>query len=205
MKHFVFALMFSVSALGTVALEFVEPTAAESVDQPSPATAPTHVPSADPVVAITVGATPARTAAVRATVELFSDSGLLLPDLEVRFYDRPDECRGHLGLFQAQFSPARILVCGDLAFILPHELAHAWDIANLDDSDRQQYVEAGGFETWDDQDAERDERGVEDAAFVIQQNLTAINPALSSSTWEQRVGAFELLTGQLSPLLTPRP
>ncbi len=45
------------------------------------------------------------------------------------------------------------------------------------------------------------ERGVEDVAFTIQQNLMATNPPLASSTWAERVEAYAQITGQPSPLV----
>jgi hypothetical protein len=130
----------------------------------------------------------------------FRENGLDLPDLEVRFYDDQSKCHGHQGLFQQSFSPWRLLICSDLQFVPTHELAHAWEAATLTDDDRARYVEARGLTTWDDPDVVWDERGIEEVAFILQQNLTATNPRMTSTTWIERAAAFELVTGRPSPL-----
>ena len=42
-------------------------------------------------------------------------------------------------------------------------------------------------------------RGTEDAAFIIQQNLRAIDLDASSEMWTERIEAYEVLTGMTSP------
>jgi hypothetical protein len=133
-------------------------------------------------------------------VALFTHNGLNLPDLDVYFLNDDTECGGHHGLFQTGFTPWRVLICSDLAFVLPHELAHAWEVANLSADGRIQYLEARGLTNWNDHNAAWGDRGVEDAAFIIQQNLTADQVSMKSSTWQERATAFELLTGLTSPL-----
>jgi hypothetical protein len=120
----------------------------------------------------------------------------------VRFFDDEAVCDGHHGLFQKGVAPWRVLVCSDLDVVVTHELAHAWTADNLDDDTRDRDVEARGLTAWHDQDLPWNERGVEDAAFVIQQNLMMDDVPLSSATWQGRIAAFELLTGNPSPLLT---
>ena len=62
-----------------------------------------------------------------------------------------------------------------------------------------------GPATWSDHSVPWAQRGVEDAAFVVQQNLRAVAPtALASATWADRIAAFELLTGMPSPLRSHR-
>ena len=123
-------------------------------------------------------------------IALFDDSGLTLPDLEVVFFDDKTECGGHYGLFQEGFTPWRILICSDLPFVLPHELGHAWAGANLTDLDRDRYSRARGLTNWNDHDTSWEQRGTEDAAFILQQNLTASNVSMRSSTWSERAEAF---------------
>ena len=120
----------------------------------------------------------------------------------MRFYDDQRGCHGHQGLFQQSFTPWRLLICSNLRFVPTHELAHAWEAANLADDDRVRYVDARGLTTWADPAAAWSDRGVEDVAFVIQQNLTATNPRMTSTTWIERAAAYELITGRPSPLNT---
>ena len=153
--------------------------------------------SATPHITV-VGAGEAQRATLHDALGRFREHGLDLPDLEVRFSGDQADCHGHVGGFDER--RRRVVVCSELPFVLTHELAHAWAAANLDDTDRDRYLDARGLTTWDDREAPWNERGVEDAAFVIQQNLTATNPPLSSPTWAQRAAAYELLTGSTSPL-----
>lgn len=187
-----------------------EAVAATPIEAPSPAdevVVPVIEPepasvSLTPDVTV-IGASAEQQVAVDDAVARFRSAGLELPDVEVRFLADEAECAGHLGLFQRGFTPWRVLVCSDLAFVPTHELAHAWEAANLDDDDRARYVEARGMATWDDPDADWNERGVEDAAFIVQQNLMAEHPIPDSPVWKERTAAFELLTGSSSPLRAP--
>lgn len=148
-----------------------------------------------------VGASHEQIVAVDEALDRFRNAGLQLPDVEIVFHDDQAACKGHDGLFQAQHTPWRILVCSDLAFVLTHELAHAWEAATLDDVDRERYVELRRLSTWNSADADWDERGVEDAAFMIQQNLMAERVDVDSERWVVRTAAYEALTGRQSPVL----
>ena len=118
----------------------------------------------------------------------FRENGLDLPNLEVRFYDDQSECHGHQGLFQQSFTPWRLLICSDLQFVPTHELAHAWEAATLTDDDRDRYVEARGLITWADPAVAWSDRGVEEVAFILQQNLTASNPPLDFGDLDRASG-----------------
>jgi hypothetical protein len=131
----------------------------------------------------------------------FATEGLALPDLDVHFFDDATACGGHQGLFEVAYSPWRVSICSELEFVAAHELAHAWEAANVDDDDRAAYVARRGLPTWNDGNVEWTERGVEDVAFTIQQNLMATNPPLASATWVERVEAYAQITGQPSPLV----
>src|SRR5512134_2896532 len=80
----------------------------------------------------------------------FRFAGLELPDLEIAFHEDDSACDGHEGMFRPHDLPWRIDVCSDLDFVVPHELAHAWAAANLDDDDRARYVAARGLTNWAD-------------------------------------------------------
>ena len=67
--------------------------------------------------------------------------------------------------------------------------------------DRARYLEARGLTNWSDRSRPWGERGTEDAAFIVQQNLRDVAPRTTvSPTWTERIAAFELLTGSVSPL-----
>ena len=175
------------------------------VDEPSALSQPPEV------TGISVSSTPAvvavdlddeQQARLVEALALFRHNGLDLPDLEVRFFDDKEGCNGHLGLFQRSVSPWRISICSDLGFVLAHELAHAWEAANLDDEDRRRYLELRALTSWNDRDVTWRDRGSEDAAFAIQQNLTATRRRPTTEEWQSRVERYELLTGRPSPLRT---
>jgi hypothetical protein len=84
--------------------------------------------------------------------------------------------------------------------VITHELAHAWEAANLDDGDRARYLYARGLTSWDDPKTPWDERGGEDAAFIIQQNLVLIAHQPPSPVRTDRIHAYELLVSLASPL-----
>lgn len=150
-----------------------------------------------------VDATLADAGAVARAIDRFHRNGLLLPDLEIRFLDDRAACRGHYGLFQPRDEMWRILICSDVDFVITHELAHAWMRSHLDGFARQRYLLARRLPTWNDPDTPWMERGIEDAAFVIQQNLMASNPPVHTERWQRHMAAYELLTGQPSPVRPP--
>jgi hypothetical protein len=133
----------------------------------------------------------------------FREAGLLLPDLEVVFADDVAECGGHDGLFRDRVAPWQVLVCSDLAFVVTHEFAHAWEAANLDDDDRAHYTKRRGLTTWNSQDVEWGERGVEDMAFMLQQNLMAGAVSSTWDRWVERTDAYAWATGRPSPVIAP--
>ncbi len=180
-----------------IAILTVLPAAAQMLDRHPAAEQPME---ADSPVIVAVGADSEEIERLDNAVALFDDSGLRLPDLEVHFLDDMAACRDHYGLFQEGYTPWRVLICSGVPFVLPHELGHAWVAANLTDLDRDQYRQARGFTNWNDRNSPWNERATEDAAFILQQNLTAQYASKSSAMWRERAEAFELLTGQISPV-----
>lgn len=210
--------MFNVYIVGvvlTVGLSF--PPAGDgstpSVESPSPAAPPaaTSVVRVDPAIETRLqptitspGASPAERVRVDEALGRFRDAGLRLPDLEVVFHDDDAPCKGHDGLFQSRFTPWRILVCTDADFVLTHEMAHAWEAANLDDEDRERYLAHRRLDAWSDPEEEWRDRGVEDAAFILQQNLMMRPARIDTERWSGRLAAYEQLTGSTSPITADR-
>lgn len=145
-------------------------------------------------------ATAAQTADIDVAVQRFADAHLSLPDLNIRFSDDPVDCYGYLGTFDSATTPWTIAICSDLAFVPTHEFAHAWLEARVDGDTRTRYLRARHKERWDDKRDDWSERGVEDAAFIIQQNLMITPPTPLTPEWKSRADAYELLTGHTSPL-----
>jgi hypothetical protein len=145
-------------------------------------------------------ATPTQVAVIHTAAQRFADANLILPDLTIRFGDDPADCFGHLAIFDVATTPWTITICSDLAFVLTHELAHAWLDSNMSGPTREQYLSLRDKANWDDKHAEWSDRGVEDAAFVIQQNLMITPRSPLSEEWQTRLEAYELLTDQTTPL-----
>jgi hypothetical protein len=122
------------------------------------------------------------------TIAVFVELGMPLPDLTVAFTTDQDACNGFMGLFQPDAAGWRIDICSDLPFVIPHELGHAWERANLDHADQAEYMDARGLEHW--RHAKRVEAGVEDVALVIQHIVLGGG----SSYREGITEAFDLLT-----------
>ncbi|MGB5755787.1 MAG: hypothetical protein WBM50_02630 [Acidimicrobiales bacterium] len=146
--------------------------------------------------------TPIQRLALREAQLAFSNAGLALPPVEVRFSDHEGRCHGHVGYFRASTESWQILICSELDFVVYHELAHAWLKASLTAEDRERYLAHRGLESWNSPRVEWRHRGFEDAAFIIQQNVMprTSQPALEGE-WKERVQAYELLTGRASPLV----
>ena len=149
-----------------------------------------------------IGGSPTQREQLGIAVSAFLSVGLQLPDIEVGFSDERADCNGGMGLFETAVTPWRITICSEAEFVYLHELAHAWELAHLDDSERYAFMEHRGHSNWADPTAEWGDRGVEDAAFVVQQGLMD-RPLPEVLTQEQasRLQAFELLTGVASPRL----
>ena len=45
-----------------------------------------------------------------------------------------------MGLFESALQPWRITICSEASFLYEHELAHAWEHANLTDAKRMAFM-----------------------------------------------------------------
>jgi len=163
-------IAISISMAAPLAPAIAEPettttteTEAESENE-SDTEAPSNTASMNPSVAV-VGTDDQR-ALVDDLLSTFTSLGMALPDLEIRFSDDDEACNGHMGMFRPRAEGWGIDICSDLAFVLPHELGHAWERVALSDADREAYMAEREFETW--QHAERNESAIEDVAHVVQ-------------------------------------
>jgi hypothetical protein len=168
---------------------------------PIPEAVPTSAVSLNPLVKVSNGSSHQHRRIQEAVVR-FTELGLLLPDLEVHFARDTESCQGHLGLFQPQRTPWRITICHDAGFVYDHELAHAWELANLEDRMRVEFMELREYPAWSGHDVPWSQRGVEGVAFVIQQGISGLPlPPVLGAEVRSRLEAFELLTGQPAPRL----
>lgn len=123
----------------------------------------------------------------------FEQFGLEVPSALVRFGNAGADCSDHMGLFTPGKDQTIITVCSDLPFVITHELAHVWIHENFSDEAKQAYVEARELPTWRSRDHGWNDRGVEDAAFVMQQVLMFGEDRSTSTSWTERVEAFHLV------------
>ncbi len=76
----------------------------------------------------------------------------------------------------------------------------------MTDDARARFMELRGYTVWSDHEVPWNQRGVEDAAFVIQQGLGGLPlPPVLSDELVSRLDAFQLLTGFPDPRLTATP
>ncbi|MGI9605381.1 MAG: hypothetical protein ACR2P0_04505 [Acidimicrobiales bacterium] len=120
--------------------------------------------SLDPAIVVSGNADEKRR--VVDTVSTFATLDMPLPDLEIAFHDSSDHCEGAYGIFRPRSSGWLIDICSELAFVLPHELGHAWERATLTDSGRAAWMSSRGLGAW--RHDEPQQAGIEDVAFVIQ-------------------------------------
>lgn len=156
--------------------------------------------SLEPEIAVSNG-TRAQLDRLEEAVARFTSLGLALPDLEVVFADDKRSCNGYHASFQPRHPVWRIRFCSALEFVYEHELAHAWERANLTDEARVEFMALHGFSAWADKTVPWNERAVEWVAVVVQQGLAGLPlPPVLSREHERRILAFELLTGKPAPL-----
>ncbi|NNF56212.1 MAG: hypothetical protein HKN03_17435 [Acidimicrobiales bacterium] len=100
-------------------------------------------------------------------MRLFQRRGLQPPAVTIEFHDHTEACQGHPGYFRPRLD--RIDICSDLPFVLVHELAHVWIEEHVSVATRRAFATRNDLPTWNDHDYDWKERGVELAAFTIQQ------------------------------------
>ncbi|CAN5744276.1 hypothetical protein BH23ACT5_BH23ACT5_21640 [soil metagenome] len=170
-------------------------------DGPSPEHHPAVPVSLTPVVTVRNGSQ-IQLDRLDLAIDRFAAAGLPLPELHIEFLAAEDSCRGALGLFDTNTTPWRISICSSLDFVYEHELAHSWERATLTNEMRDAFMQMRGHSVWRGSGVPWKERGVEGAAFVIQQGLEGkpLPPVLSTEI-VSRLEAFELLTDSPAPRL----
>lgn len=129
-------------------------------------------------------------------VSRFRDAGLALPDLAVVFASTDDACQGHYGLYENDRNDPRITFCSDTDFVYEHELAHAWEAHSATDAQRASFMDVLGFATWADPDVTWSDRGIEGAAFTIQQTVGGMAlPIIRTDAFRKQSAAYTALTG----------
>ena len=127
---------------------------------------------------------------------LFQRRGLQLPAVTIGFHDDEGACKEDVGYFRPKLD--RIDICSDLPFVLIHELAHVWIEENVGVAVRREFVQRNDLPTWNDHDYDWDFRGVELAAYTIQQVVMRdLNPR--SKRNREILTNFNFVTKATSP------
>jgi hypothetical protein len=179
-------------------------TAAETSPSPAPSSDLPGAPASAESVITIVNASAEQAGRVRRAIGLYGQIGLELPDLQVVFSSHDADCGGATGLFTTDTAPWRITLCSlEVGNVVEHELAHAWERANVSEPTRDEFMEKNGYTVWRSHDVPWNERAVEGVAVVIQQGISGLPlpPALGSEA-THRLQSFELLTGLADPRLT---
>lgn len=135
--------------------------------------------------------------------QAFETAGLDLPDLEIRFFTDDETCGAEHGRFDPTEDIWRIHICPtEIDAVYEHELAHAWELANVTDTQRHTFMRMLGYTSWSDRDLPWGERGVEGAASVIERGVAGLPlPPVLGREEMSRMRAYELLTGRPAPVL----
>jgi hypothetical protein len=139
-----------------------------------------------------VGGSPELQQRAEMAAQHFIDAGLDLRGVVIVFHPTTDGCGGHDGVYRP--ATHRVDICNTNEFIIIHELAHAWDHANLDDDTRRRYMELRGLEAWNDSSVPWKQRGIEDLAETVVWGLGCIDDSSMSSHDLDRARAFGLIT-----------
>ena len=187
--------------LGTLAIPLVREAAAAASDADPPAT--TSVVSANPKVVIE-GASSGRRQTVTAAIERDLSAGLQLPDLRIRYHTNGKAgCGGFQGVFRPDSDTAVIDLCFGGEFLALHELGHAWERFNLDDSRRGEFLRLTGLVSWRSTDVTWHDRAAERAANALAFGLLSV-PLVNAHHHTGQLAEFEALTGIESPRLSER-
>ncbi len=118
-------------------------------------------------------------------------------------------CRHHDtgGAEHGRFYPSedvwRIHICStEIDAVYEHELAHAWELAHVTDTQRREFMRMRDYESWSDRELPWIERGVEGAASVIERGVAGLPlPPVLGREEVSRMRAYEMLTGRPAPVL----
>jgi hypothetical protein len=141
------------------------PTSTSSID--------TRAPDQQPVVQLSDD----QADAVEWARDRFAQVGLELPDMVIEFDPTKRACGVAEGRYRYDGEVHRVAICvwpgpsfrADLERrrTLLHEFAHAWETANLDDTERTRMLDDLGVAAWHDPDADWEDRGAERFAEVF--------------------------------------
>jgi hypothetical protein len=145
------------------------------------------------------GGTPEQRRTAFWAIQRYDGAGLEIPPVEIHLHQDLAECNGNRGI--SSCGSQRIDVCVNERNVVLHEIAHAWNHENLSETQRSEYVLAGGFGSWDDPETPWFDRGSEDAADTIAWALLEepIKMVSHDGPIARRDAAYSLLTGGHAP------
>jgi hypothetical protein len=163
----------------------------------------------------TYNSTPVLNDAITWGLERFTTAGLDVPPItSVTFTVQNDLCEDLRARYlpsdegiELEFCVDERSACGqpECTEIVPgwravilHEFAHAWLDAQLDEVDRQRFLDHVGLDTWRDPNLPWDEKGVEHAADTIAWGLMdrdIVMLRIGQPTEEELTEGFRILTG----------
>ncbi len=149
------------------------------------------------------GADSAQEAEITAAMAVLADNGLTVPELRIYVHESNQGCRENQGLFGTGGDKHRVDICNFDESIIRHELVHAWEHHNMDDSTRQAFQDHIGLDNWNDHDQPHYSRGIEEAAYLIVWGMDD-NPIsrMSRNHYADDLTGYELLTGTASPRIS---
>jgi hypothetical protein len=161
---------------------------------------------ARPTVTAT-GFAPDQQARIDWAVDLFRQADLSLPPVAFIHETTLDACEGREGSQVFGDGRSTIHICTDDAgaaeeLLFVHELAHAWDHANLTDDRRAAFMTLRGLHTWQGTDPRGSDwldRGAEHAAVIMTWGLMdrpMMVVTIRDATCPRMLAGYEMLTGR---------
>ena len=157
-----------------------------------------------PTTTTVTGGTEKQRGLVVWALEQYENAGLDIPVLQFHLHLDTSACKGNSGSFAHGATPWRITLCTEDRIVFLHEIGHAWSKYALTQSERAEYVEQRGMESWNDPETPWRARGSEDAANTLAWGLIddPIRGMMPDGPLAQKNEAFKLLTGVDSPRIT---
>jgi len=141
----------------------------------------------------------------------FQNAGLDLPQLTITVYPNLDGCNGLAGTYipnTTQGDQVNLCSRAHPDFTILHELAHAWEAHNINNTTRNTFLKLQNLNTWFGSDVDWNERGGEQAAETIAKGLlNRPYPNIHLDAIDLLETGYQLLTGNHSPRYnnTPNP
>ena len=141
----------------------------------------------------------------------FALVGLDLPDVEISFHQETEPCNGHDGIYLDSGGRPAVRICIPQGKTyaarlkrqrtLVHELAHAWEQANLDEDQRADLLGILEADDWYAPEAAWEQRGAERFAETIVWGLydQLRRPTLIDVPCRELHADFEAMTGTTAP------